>query len=58
MSLPPGRMMRTGFQRPLEEKDLWSLNPENGSEKVVSQLVTRWDSEAQSSRRLVSILAC
>lgn len=54
MSLPPGRMMRTGFQRPLEEKDLWSLNPENCSQKVVSHLVARWNSEAQTSRRSVS----
>lgn len=55
-SLP--RLMRTGFQRPLEEKDLWSLNPENCSEKVVSQLVARWNSETQSTRRSVSVLAC
>lgn len=49
-------MMRVGFKRPLEEKDLWSLNPENCSEKVVSQLVAHWDSETQSSKRSVGIV--
>lgn len=45
------RLMRTGFRRPLEEKDMWSLNPENCSGKVVSQLVARWNLETQSTRR-------
>uniref|UniRef100_A0AAQ5XKA5 Multidrug resistance-associated protein 1 n=1 Tax=Amphiprion ocellaris TaxID=80972 RepID=A0AAQ5XKA5_AMPOC len=31
-------MMVTGYQRPLEEKDLWSLNPEDRSQRVVPQL--------------------
>uniref|UniRef100_A0AAQ5Y2C9 Multidrug resistance-associated protein 1 n=1 Tax=Amphiprion ocellaris TaxID=80972 RepID=A0AAQ5Y2C9_AMPOC len=41
------RMMVTGYQRPLEEKDLWSLNPEDRSQRVVPQLVRRWNSECQ-----------
>uniref|UniRef100_A0A8C2GPP5 Multidrug resistance-associated protein 1 n=1 Tax=Cyprinus carpio TaxID=7962 RepID=A0A8C2GPP5_CYPCA len=32
-------LMVIGYKRPLEEKDLWSLNTEDKSEKVVPQLV-------------------
>uniref|UniRef100_A0A3B4X872 Multidrug resistance-associated protein 1 n=1 Tax=Seriola lalandi dorsalis TaxID=1841481 RepID=A0A3B4X872_SERLL len=35
------------FKRPLEEKDLWSLNPEDRSQRVVPQLVRRWNTECQ-----------
>lgn len=45
------RMMVTGFRRPLEEKDLWSLNPEDRSQRVVPQLVRRWNSECQKVKR-------
>ncbi|XP_017294825.1 multidrug resistance-associated protein 1 isoform X1 [Kryptolebias marmoratus] len=45
------RMMMTGYRRPLEEKDLWSLNPEDCSHKVVPQLVRRWNSECQKVKR-------
>uniref|UniRef100_A0A3P8S8P2 Multidrug resistance-associated protein 1 n=1 Tax=Amphiprion percula TaxID=161767 RepID=A0A3P8S8P2_AMPPE len=45
------RMMVTGYQRPLEEKDLWSLNPEDRSQRVVPQLVRRWNSECQKVKR-------
>ncbi|XP_056257731.1 multidrug resistance-associated protein 1 [Seriola aureovittata] len=41
------RMMVKGFKRPLEEKDLWSLNPEDRSQRVVPQLVRRWNTECQ-----------
>ncbi|XP_060921677.1 multidrug resistance-associated protein 1 isoform X1 [Labrus mixtus] len=41
------RMMMTGFRRPLEEKDLWSLNLEDRSHRVVPQLVGRWNNECQ-----------
>uniref|UniRef100_A0A8C1FUZ7 Multidrug resistance-associated protein 1 n=1 Tax=Cyprinus carpio carpio TaxID=630221 RepID=A0A8C1FUZ7_CYPCA len=34
-------LMVIGYKRPLEEKDLWSLNTEDKSEKVVPQLVRR-----------------
>uniref|UniRef100_A0A3B5A3H6 Multidrug resistance-associated protein 1 n=1 Tax=Stegastes partitus TaxID=144197 RepID=A0A3B5A3H6_9TELE len=45
------RMMVTGYRRPLEEKDLWSLNPDDQSHKVVPQLVRRWNSECQKVKR-------
>ncbi|MED6290494.1 Multidrug resistance-associated protein 1, partial [Characodon lateralis] len=41
------RMMMVGYRRPLEEKDLWSLNHEDCSHRVVPQLVHRWNSECQ-----------
>nr|XP_020463909.1 multidrug resistance-associated protein 1-like [Monopterus albus] len=41
------RMVITGYKRPLEEKDLWSLNPEDCSQKVVPQLVQRWKLQCQ-----------
>uniref|UniRef100_A0A3Q2QHM4 Multidrug resistance-associated protein 1 n=1 Tax=Fundulus heteroclitus TaxID=8078 RepID=A0A3Q2QHM4_FUNHE len=44
-------MMMVGYRRPLEEKDLWSLNPEDCSQKVVPQLVHRWNSECQKVKR-------
>ncbi|XP_037545242.1 multidrug resistance-associated protein 1-like [Nematolebias whitei] len=45
------RMMVTGYRRPLEEKDLWSLNAEDCSHKVVPQLVHCWNSECQKVKR-------
>ncbi|XP_028267253.1 multidrug resistance-associated protein 1 isoform X2 [Parambassis ranga] len=45
------RMMVTGYKRPLEEKDLWSLNSEDCSQKVVPQLVRRWNAECQKVKR-------
>ncbi|XP_056143847.1 multidrug resistance-associated protein 1 isoform X2 [Lampris incognitus] len=41
------RMLVTGFKRPLEEKDLWSLNPDDCSQRVVPHLVRRWNTECQ-----------
>uniref|UniRef100_A0A087YGI1 Multidrug resistance-associated protein 1 n=1 Tax=Poecilia formosa TaxID=48698 RepID=A0A087YGI1_POEFO len=40
-------MMMVGYRRPLEEKDLWSLNADDCSHRVVPQLVHRWNSECQ-----------
>lgn len=48
---PPTRMMVTGYKRPLEEKDLWSLNPDDRSHRVVPQLVRRWSVECQKVKR-------
>uniref|UniRef100_A0A3B4V2W9 Multidrug resistance-associated protein 1 n=1 Tax=Seriola dumerili TaxID=41447 RepID=A0A3B4V2W9_SERDU len=48
------RMMVTGYKRPLEEKDLWSLNPEDRSQRVVPQLVRRWNTECQKVKRSVA----
>uniref|UniRef100_A0A8C2AS64 Multidrug resistance-associated protein 1 n=1 Tax=Cyprinus carpio TaxID=7962 RepID=A0A8C2AS64_CYPCA len=49
-------LMVIGYKRPLEEKDLWSLNTEDKSEKVVPQLVRRWDQECNKvkSRQLAT----
>ncbi|XP_031148395.1 multidrug resistance-associated protein 1 isoform X2 [Sander lucioperca] len=45
------RMMVTGYKRPLEDKDLWSLNSEDRSQRVVPQLVRRWNTECQKIKR-------
>ncbi|XP_068452238.1 multidrug resistance-associated protein 1 isoform X2 [Clinocottus analis] len=45
------RMMVTGYRRPLEEKDLWSLNSEDRSHAVVPQLVCHWDTQCQKVKR-------
>uniref|UniRef100_A0A669AWH1 Multidrug resistance-associated protein 1 n=1 Tax=Oreochromis niloticus TaxID=8128 RepID=A0A669AWH1_ORENI len=45
------RMMMTGYRRPLEEKDLWSLNAEDCSHRVVPQLVKRWNTQCQKFKR-------
>ncbi|KAM9784084.1 multidrug resistance-associated protein 1 [Syngnathus typhle] len=45
------RMMMTGYRHPLEEKDLWSLNPEDRSQKVVPKLVQRWNTDCQKGKR-------
>ncbi|XP_069728809.1 ATP-binding cassette sub-family C member 3 [Phaenicophaeus curvirostris] len=34
-----------GYKRPLEEKDLWSLNEDDTSKKIVQQLSKEWDKE-------------
>ena len=45
------RMMVQGYKRPLEEKDLWSLNEEDRSQAVVPQLVRCWDHECNKVKR-------
>ncbi|XP_061829744.1 multidrug resistance-associated protein 1 [Nerophis lumbriciformis] len=44
------RMMMRGYRHPLEEKDLWSLNPEDCSQKVVPRLVHCWNTECQKGK--------
>ncbi|XP_024127592.1 multidrug resistance-associated protein 1 isoform X3 [Oryzias melastigma] len=44
-------MMVSGYKRPLEEKDLWSLNPEDQSHCVVPQLLRRWSAECHKVKR-------
>ncbi|NWU91498.1 MRP3 protein, partial [Upupa epops] len=39
------RMAILGYKRPLEEKDLWSLNEDDTSKVVVQQLIKEWDRE-------------
>ncbi|NWZ27832.1 MRP3 protein, partial [Asarcornis scutulata] len=34
-----------GYKRPLEDKDLWSLNEEDTSKSIVQQLSKEWDKE-------------
>ncbi|KAF6719853.1 Multidrug resistance-associated protein 1 [Oryzias melastigma] len=46
-------MMVSGYKRPLEEKDLWSLNPEDQSHCVVPQLLRRWSAECHKVKRLL-----
>lgn len=50
--------MVTGYKRPLEEKDLWSLNQENCSKRVVSQLVAHWNRESQNIKRSGLFVFC
>uniref|UniRef100_A0A8C3AL27 Multidrug resistance-associated protein 1 n=1 Tax=Cyclopterus lumpus TaxID=8103 RepID=A0A8C3AL27_CYCLU len=49
-------MMVTGYRRPLEEKDLWSLNSEDRSHTVVPQLVCHWNTECQKVKRSGNIV--
>ncbi|KAJ3588064.1 hypothetical protein NHX12_011658, partial [Muraenolepis orangiensis] len=46
-------LMATGYKRPLEEKDLWSLNPEDCSQMVVPHLERCWYAECQKANRLL-----
>lgn len=47
------RMLVTGYKRPLEEKDLWSLNLDDRSHKVVPHLVQCWNKECQKVKTSV-----
>ncbi|XP_041342567.1 ATP-binding cassette sub-family C member 3 [Pyrgilauda ruficollis] len=38
-------MVINGYKRPLEEKDLWSLNEDDTSKTIVQQLSKEWDRE-------------
>ncbi|KAM9843269.1 multidrug resistance-associated protein 1 [Aulostomus maculatus] len=50
------RMMMRGYKYPLEEKDLWSLNPDDCSQRVVPVLVHRWNAECQKVKRTENTL--
>ncbi|KAJ8344971.1 hypothetical protein SKAU_G00291640 [Synaphobranchus kaupii] len=41
-----------GYRRPLEESDLWSLNPADQSQNIVPQLVRSWHQECSKAKRL------
>uniref|UniRef100_A0AAY4BU55 Multidrug resistance-associated protein 1 n=1 Tax=Denticeps clupeoides TaxID=299321 RepID=A0AAY4BU55_9TELE len=45
------KLLVQGFKRPLEEKDLWCLNSEDQSQKVVPQLVRCWNHECSKVKR-------
>ncbi|XP_075034070.1 ATP-binding cassette sub-family C member 3 isoform X2 [Mixophyes fleayi] len=44
------KMAILGYKRPLEEKDLWSLNEDDTSKSAVSKLVTEWEKEKNKLR--------
>ncbi|XP_044152162.1 ATP-binding cassette sub-family C member 3 [Bufo gargarizans] len=44
------KMAILGYKRPLEDKDLWSLNEDNTSKIVVSKLVKEWEKEINKIR--------
>lgn len=39
-----------GYRRPLEEKDLWSLNEDDTSKVAVSKLIKQWENEKNKIR--------
>ncbi|KAM9305127.1 multidrug resistance-associated protein 1 [Gastrophryne carolinensis] len=45
------RMMVQGYKRPLETKDLWSLNKEDTSVEVVPVLAKNWETEYLKAKR-------
>ncbi|XP_050762062.1 multidrug resistance-associated protein 1 isoform X2 [Gymnogyps californianus] len=50
-------LMVQGYRRPLEAKDLWSLNKEDKSEEIVPGLATNWAKEwAKTKRQPLNIL--
>ncbi|KFO86646.1 Multidrug resistance-associated protein 1, partial [Buceros rhinoceros silvestris] len=44
-------LMVQGYRRPLEAKDLWSLNKEDKSEEVVPRLARNWAKEWEKTKR-------
>ncbi|KAM9296382.1 ATP-binding cassette sub-family C member 3 [Gastrophryne carolinensis] len=44
------KMAILGYKRPLEDKDLWSLNEEDKSVLVVSKLIKEWETEKAKLR--------
>lgn len=37
-----------GYKKPLEDKDLWSLNEDDRSEVIVQKLQKEWDKQKQA----------
>lgn len=44
------KMAILGYRRPLEEKDLWSLNEDDTSKVAVSKLIKQWENEKNKIR--------
>ncbi|KAG8588082.1 hypothetical protein GDO81_005872 [Engystomops pustulosus] len=44
-------MMMQGYKRPLETKDLWSLNKEDTSIEVVPVLARKWEKEYLKAKK-------
>ncbi|KAL9833557.1 ATP-binding cassette sub-family C member 3 isoform 2-T2 [Geothlypis trichas] len=45
-----------GYKRPLEEKDLWSLNEDDTSKTIVQQLSKEWDREKAECKQKEDVL--
>ncbi|XP_004434776.1 PREDICTED: canalicular multispecific organic anion transporter 2 [Ceratotherium simum simum] len=45
------KMAILGYRRPLEDQDLWSLNKEDRSEKVVERLLKAWNKQQKGAAR-------
>uniref|UniRef100_A0A8C0BWW9 Canalicular multispecific organic anion transporter 2 n=1 Tax=Buteo japonicus TaxID=224669 RepID=A0A8C0BWW9_9AVES len=43
-----------GYKRPLEDKDLWSLNEDDTSKIIVQQLSKEWDKEKAECKQLIT----
>ncbi|XP_037350168.1 ATP-binding cassette sub-family C member 3 [Talpa occidentalis] len=43
------KMIILGYRRPLEEKDLWSLNEEDRSQKVMQKLLEAWKKQQKQA---------
>lgn len=50
-------MILLGYRRPLEEKDLWSLNEEDASRKVVQKLLEAWKKQQKQTARSKTAVA-
>ncbi|XP_071968860.1 ATP-binding cassette sub-family C member 3 isoform X2 [Engystomops pustulosus] len=44
------RLAILGYRRPLEDKDLWSLNEDDTSKEVVTKLIKEWEKEKNRIR--------
>ncbi|XP_069809504.1 ATP-binding cassette sub-family C member 3 isoform X3 [Dendropsophus ebraccatus] len=44
------KMAILGYRRPLEEKDLWSLNEDDTSKSAVTKLIKEWENEKNNIR--------
>ncbi|XP_069761773.1 multidrug resistance-associated protein 1 isoform X2 [Narcine bancroftii] len=49
------RMTILGYKRPLEPKDLWSLNRKNTSKIIVPHLVEEWEKECSKIRKPLGV---
>lgn len=52
MVLPAhSRLAILGYRRPLEERDLWSLNKEDCSQMVMQRLLEEWKKQQDQAAR-------
>lgn len=51
VSLLQYSMAIQGYKKPLEDKDLWSLNEDDRSEVIVQKLQKEWDKQKQEVQR-------